>query len=362
MMTKEQYISDLAIPPGEYLQEVIDDMGISQLELSERMGRPAQKINEIIKGNKQIIPETAIQLEKVLNIPAQFWNNLEAEYRLILAKQKEEQEILNEVETVKLYPYAELVVQGLVKKTRKATEKVKSLRKFFGVSSLSLVKDVHEFAPAFRQQENPKISGEALSAWLHAGRELAKKQNVSKYDAKQLRKTIPKLREMTFETEFEMLLPNLQSKLSSCGIALVILPHFKNTYVNGATFWHTKDKATIIMTLRGKKADIFWFSLFHEIAHILLHDKRTTFLESENNSAFKKQEHEADNFSSNTLIPETKYREFISRGDFSEQAIFNFSEVINIHAGIITGRLQHDNYLTYRENYHKISYTFLNKK
>ena len=76
MMTDNSIVSDLAIPPGEYLEEVLEDVGISQIDLAKRMGRPAQAINEIIKGNKSITPDTALQLELVLGVSASFWNNL----------------------------------------------------------------------------------------------------------------------------------------------------------------------------------------------------------------------------------------------------------------------------------------------
>jgi HTH-type transcriptional regulator/antitoxin HigA len=88
MMTDTKYLSDLAIPPGEYLEEVLDELKITQSDLAKRMGRPAQAISEIVKGIKAITPETAIQLEQVLDVPAQLWTNLEAEFRLILAKQR----------------------------------------------------------------------------------------------------------------------------------------------------------------------------------------------------------------------------------------------------------------------------------
>ena len=79
--------SDLAIAPGEYLEEMLEDVAISQAELARRMGRPPQAINEIVKGEKAITPETALQLEQVLGVSALFWSNLETEFRLILAKQ-----------------------------------------------------------------------------------------------------------------------------------------------------------------------------------------------------------------------------------------------------------------------------------
>ena len=86
MVTKTDAYPDIAIPPGENLAEEIKARGISQKELSKRMGRPLNAINEIINGKKAITAETALQLEEVMpEIPARFWLNLETDYRLTKA-------------------------------------------------------------------------------------------------------------------------------------------------------------------------------------------------------------------------------------------------------------------------------------
>ena len=82
--------SDLPIPPGEILEEELAARGMTQRELAARLGRPAQVVNEIVKAKKAITPETAIGLEKVLGIDAHFWVNLEANYRLTLARKQQE--------------------------------------------------------------------------------------------------------------------------------------------------------------------------------------------------------------------------------------------------------------------------------
>jgi HTH-type transcriptional regulator/antitoxin HigA len=86
MATRTDAYPDVAIPPGEYLAEEIEARGITQKELARRMGRPANAINEIIKGKKAITAETALQLEEVMpEIPARFWLNLETDYALTRA-------------------------------------------------------------------------------------------------------------------------------------------------------------------------------------------------------------------------------------------------------------------------------------
>jgi HTH-type transcriptional regulator/antitoxin HigA len=86
MMTEQNIHSDLAIPPGEYLEEVLVELGMTKDELARRMDRPTPKLSSIFKGHKAITPDTALRLEKVVGVPAHIWTGLEAEYRLALAR------------------------------------------------------------------------------------------------------------------------------------------------------------------------------------------------------------------------------------------------------------------------------------
>lgn len=357
MMIEQHFVTDIAIPPGEYLEEVLEDMGLNQAELARRMGRPAQAVNEIIKGEKSITPETSIQLEKVLGVPAYIWSNLEAEYRLIIASQIESESAKKEEAFLADFPYLELSKLELVEKTRNALTKVQSLRRFFGVSSLFNLKGVKEFSPAFRQNTNSEISHEALASWLRAGVVISNNIECNEYCKNILLSRISDIRALTLKNDPAEFFPKLKLILQQCGIALVIIPHFKKTYTTGATFWVKKSKGVIMMSLRGGWADIFWFSLFHELGHILLHDKRHTFLESNRHSPdWKKQEDEADRFSQITLIPEKEFKEFILTDNFSHSSISLFAKNIGIAPGIIRGRLQHEKLVSYKSHTGRIKY------
>lgn len=356
-MTDTVFISDLAIPPGEYLEEVLEDTEISQAELARRMGRPSQAINEIVKGEKSITPETALQLEQVLGVSAQFWSKLEAEYRLVIAKAHQLEEVKNEEGALCDFPYLELSKLDLVEKTKDKQKKVISLRKFFGVSSLDNIKAVKEFSPAFRQQEKDTVSHESLASWLRAGHMIAENTDVEPFCKDKLESSLTQLRELTNIIEPNKLIEEIKKLLAECGVVLALVPSFKKSYTTGATFRLGKNKAVIMMSLRGAWSDIFWFSLFHEIGHILLHDKRVTFLENGKlDQQYKKQEKEADTFAQKTLIPAENYGVFLKNSDFSSDAIESFADSIGIFPGIITGRLQHDKKLPHTNHCHRVRY------
>lgn len=357
MMTEPQIVSDLVIPPGEYLEEVLEELGINQAELARRMGRPPQAVNEIIKGEKAITPETSIQLERVLGVPAYLWASLESEYRLIKATQIETEKAQEEESILECFPYLELSKLGLVEKTRNALDKVQNLRRFFGVASLFNLKSVKEYSPAFRQSVNNDINHNAIAAWLRSGAVLSESIKCDDYDEKSLLSNLESIRELTRERDPKVFFPKLQNLLASWGIALVVIPHFKKTYTTGATFWVKKNKAVIMMSLRGSWADIFWFSLFHELGHIILHDKRVIFLENgSSDSDWKQQEDEADEFSQKTLIPHNEFEAFKRRGIFNSLSIAEFAKDIDIADGVITGRLQHEKILPYTSNIGRIRY------
>lgn len=357
MMTEQAHMSDLAIPPGEYLDEVLEEMGVSQAELARRMGRPAQAINEILKGEKAITSETALQLEQVVGVPAHVWNNLESSYRLVIAKKIDEKKAESEVDVVSSYPYSELSKLGLVQKTQSKIARVKELRKFFGVSSLFNIGEVKEYAPAFRQVEKDSTSHEGLAAWLRAGHILASRKEVNELDPEKLNRCLADIKALTFETDPNVMLDKLSSLLASCGVALVLIPHFPKTYTTGATFWIEKNKAVIMMSLRGSWSDIFWFSLMHEIGHILLHDKRATFLENgRSDRQYMRQEEEADLFAQETLIPKNEYEKFVRVRDFSRASIEEFANKVGIFPGIVTGRLQFDGVLPHTVHHHRIRF------
>lgn len=348
-------MSNLPIPPGEYLAEVISELGMNQAELAQRMGRPVQAISEIMSGGKAIVPETALQLERVTNVPAHIWTGLESQYRLLLARHQDEKHIEGQVALVADFPYKDLAKLRCVGDTRKAIERVRELCRFFGVDSLEQVRAVADYAPAFRAGAG-KASGNALAAWLRMATLQAMQIETEPFDRKQLQASIPELRKLTL-VEPGVFQPALKKLLASLGIALVIQPHLPKTYVHGATYWLTPDKAVIVMTIRGKWADVFWFSFFHELAHVLKHGKRETFLEDGKPTKERADlEAEADAFAGETLIPPAAYSDFIAEGDYSKTAISRFAASIEIDPGIVTGRLQHDRLLALNVHWHRVRY------
>jgi HTH-type transcriptional regulator/antitoxin HigA len=349
MATSQELYSDLPIPPGEYLEEVIEELGMSKDELAKRMDRPAPKLSAIFKGNKAITPDTALQLEKVVGVPAHVWTGLEAEYRLALARSRQDEEqrrLKEESHLVKRFRYADLVKLGVVAKKTRPTDKVMELQRFFGVASLNTVSSLRRYQTAFRAGR-PERSPEAVAAWLRIGELQAQGLRCAPFQKKRLTHSLETVRTMTLQSP-EGFQEELHQLLAESGVALVLCPHLSGTYAHGATFWLGRDKAVVMMTLRYKWADVFWFSLFHELGHILspTSNHQVVILEGDNADAAQKGlEDEADQFAADTLIPRKPYRAFVKERRFYAEDIERFARQVGISRGIVVGRLQKEGHI-----------------
>ena len=344
MATEGQVRSDLPIPPGELLAETLEATNLSQAELARRIGRPIQAINEIVRGTKEITPETAIQLERVLGVPAHIWLGLEAEYQHTKARLEDRKRLEGEANLpiVKLL-YRPLARCGWLPRTRSKATQVAHLLDFFGVGSLDKV-PVAEPA-AYRLSRARRARPEALAAWLRKGELEARNIETAPFSEKRLREFLPELRRLTTKAPavFEH---RVKKALADCGVALVLLPHPRESRAHGATRWLSPEKALVQLSLRGKWADIFWFSLFHELGHVLLHGRKQVYIEWPDGRQ-DELEVEADRFARDQLIPPDAYQAFLDTGDFATRAVTAFARDQGIHAGVVVGRLQHEGHIAY---------------
>lgn len=344
MATEVRSWPDIAIPPGELLAETLESVGMTQAELARRTARPVQAINEIVHGTKEITPETALQLERVLGVPAHVWVRLEADYRCNVARLQDLKGLKDEVPLAEAYPYREMARHGWVADVRDRTEQVGELLKFFRVSSLRQL-ETRELEVAWRRSAKVVISKAALLAWLCQGEREAERLKVAEaFDKDLLRSKLPLFRSLTTRPASSFG-PAMRQHLAECGVALAFVPHLPGTGVHGATQWHSS-RVVMQLSVRFKWNDIFWFSFFHELGHLLLHPRRGVFVNPESGDK-SSDEKEADRFAADTLIPPSEFTAKCAHlgATTSAAAIIACAKEIGIARGILVGRLQYENLL-----------------
>lgn len=336
---KLAYNPDTAIHPGDSLKEELDFLHITQTELAKRTGLSEKHISQIINGEGPITPETAIKLERALGTPAAFWNNLQKNFELNTARIEAEEKLQKEVSFAKNFKcYPELVDLGCVKQTNDWRMRAEGLLNFFAVDSLSYIHKTEELAFLRQSSSASTLDHYSLAAWLRCGELESKEIKTEKYNEKRVKEIIPKLKQLTKNPEgFGKEIKNL---CAYAGIAVVYTPYFKNTKVNGSARW-IGDRPLIQLNTRGTYADIFWFTLFHEIGHILMHGVKDEFVEYGGKIRSPKEE-EADLFAQRTLLSDEEYATLKKNRPITKTQVVALAKTLDIGPSIILGRLAHD--------------------
>ena len=339
--------SDLPISPGEVLSEEIEALGMTQKDLALSLGRPLQVVNEIVRGKKAITEETALELERVLGVGAHVWLGLESTYKLTLARNREREQIQGAVDWLTGFPIKEMAKRNWIPKLRNKEEQVRAVLSFFGVASVDAYhKKVH--AAAFRFSEKAKTSPGALAAWLRRGELEARTVETGRFDAELLLEAAHKARSLTTSGP-EAFAPQLERLFSEAGVAFTVVPEFPKTGANGVARWLNakKDKALIQLNLRYSWADIFWFTLFHEVAHLLLHKRQNIIVDGADISGDPAIEQEANQWARDFLIAPDAWQDFLDGQDLSHTAVVEFAADAGISTSIVVGRLQKEKLVPY---------------
>lgn len=340
---EHDYRPDSVSPPGETLQEMLDERSFSQAELATRMGRPKKTINEIVKGKAAITPETALELELVLGVPAAFWNAREKDYRADLARRAQSAQLARQIQWMRRFPVKALMERGWMPSATKPEDKVRALLSFFGVASddqWDALATAHQ--AAFRKSAAFESSPEALTAWLRCGVIRAHEIECDSFDRDRFLQVLQDVRELTTEDP-SIFQPEMTRLAASAGVAVAFVPQLPKSRVSGATRWLNQDTALIQLSLRYKTDDHFWFTFFHEAAHILLHGKKLIFLEVSKHQG--DLEEQANRWAADFLIPPDEYTAFVAADDLAMTSISAFAAHLGIAPGIVVGRLQHDGHL-----------------
>lgn len=364
-MNKIVYQELITFHPGYYVKDLIEDLAMTQDELAKRLQTTSKTVSDLVNGKINLTDEMAMKLSIVFGTSVNMWLNLNKTY--IEKKIEIDRRVFDDeqIALIKNIDYKFWVNLGLVDPVTRAIDKVKELQRYFQVSNLAVLQRrdfLVQFRTAIDEVNDTNIV--SANAWVQTAINMGRDIDVDPFDIKKLKAAIPVIRKMTTQSASEFY-PTLKNLLASCGVVLVLLPNLKNCGVNGAVKWMSKEKVILAINDRRKYADTFWFSLFHELGHVL--QKRLTMLIVskqnedllEEDKLLQKLEEEADDFAQNILIPKDEYNDFINQSIFTEYSIKKFANKINIHPGIIIGRLQKDNLLRYNTNLNSLKQKYI---
>ncbi len=326
---------DYAIPPGDTLRERLAEMNLSQAELAARAGLSTKHVNQIMQGIAPITLETAIALDRITGVPASIWNRREADYREALLRSKPR--VLSEDDRAWLdaLPIKELKKRGCLPDQKDPGRLFDAVLSFFGVADRAAHERVWKVPVAsFRRSAAYKSAAGSVVSWLRIAQLETQGRKVAPYSASAFRRVLEEIRSLTEDGD-----PNdIVDLCEAAGVVVVFVSEIKGCRISGAAWWTSPSRAIIALSDRYKKDDRFWFSFFHEAAHILLHSKKETFVDDGSDDDVV--EEEANSFAADFLVP-PGYKPRLYRLT-NDSEVVRFAQDIGVAPGIVVGRLQHD--------------------
>lgn len=329
--------------PGSYIADLINDLDVTQNEFAKRLDTNSKTISSLVNGKCKVTPKIATKLAKYSGTSIDLWLNLQSKYDSVLEEINYEKDIENQFEVFKGIDYNTLSKMGYVPKVRDKKSKIKELCKFLRVSTLNALKH-RELAISFRAA---KIKNEKhvinTNVWIQMVANTLDDKPVLPFDKEKLHASLDELRSLTHKEPSDFV-PKIKKILEECGVNFVLIPSIPNAQPKGMVMWK-EERIILGMSNKGRFSDMFWFTLFHEIGHVLLHPNEN-FVDLDLTST-EEREAEADEFSKEILIPTDKFEVFTSKGQPSLSSIEKFADEVGVEKSIVIGRLQKEGYIDY---------------
>ena len=304
MSNIKEYKDIVAFHPGYYIADIIEDMEMSQAEFAQRMGTTAKTLSQLINGQANISNDLAKKLSAMLGTSIEIWQNLQNTYDQKLIEIQQVKDIDAQIELAKMIDYKYFVDVAGLPPTKNINDKVTNLCNFFKVADLRIMLQP-DFLVNFKSSLSYNSEKNLINsrAWIQTAMNISKSIETKPYNAEKLKGYLAELKDMIGD-EPNVFLPRMREIFAECGVAFVLLPHLKNSGVDGAVKWVTEDRVVLAMKDRSLASNKFWFSVFHEIKHVLQQKIKTVFISSsieEKIDINSKLEIEADKFAANIL-------------------------------------------------------------
>ncbi len=334
-----------AVPPGANIAEAIAERGLKQADVAARLGMHPPVLSDLIHGKRSITPETARALELVLGIPIDFWLKAEARYREHRARIEEFQRYAEWQGWAEGFPLTQMMKLGWLPQVpaKDRIGRVRSLLVFLQVATPDAWNASYDrLRIAYRKTTAFPADPLHLGAWLQQGERQARRWDMQPFDPDAFRDVLTQARQLAGQPG-EVPLETVQQLFRGCGVGLEYVPALPKSRAAGATRWLSSTVPLIQLSLRGKTDDLYWFTLFHETAHVLKHGHSEVLAALDD--AEDQREIEANEWAANHLIPADDWQGFINRRAFSLGRIQEFAEEVGMAPGVVVGRLQKEGHL-----------------
>jgi len=346
MATNTPLIPFEATHPGVLIKDELDARSdINQKELSKELGVLPSFLNEIIKGKRPVTADIAILLEKILEIPADYWMKFQSQYEIDLARIKEKN--IEKIKNIEIWGIIkEYVPVNYFKKLGYFKDNlendIKAIKSIYNVENIDgLVSTYANNKLSFyRKSDKLKIDEKNMFAWSTLAQYEAKNQKVNTFNFDNIKQLCLSLNNVFYENNDTV--KRVEETLKQYGIKLILIQKLEKTPIDGFSFWSENNPA-IALTLRHSRIDNFAFTIMHEIAHIDLHlrkNKNNKFLDLTKKENINNCEKEADIFAQQKLIPVEIWNDILENHlPLNDEKIIELGDSYMINPAILLGRV-----------------------
>jgi len=337
----------LNIGPGEFIKEEMEVRNWTNEDLAQVLGLSTKTISELLNNKQRVTIDTAKILSKAFGQSPQYWLNLDNNYRLRLKENTNESEVEVKSRIYERMPINDMVKKGWIKKYKDVDDLKNIFMNFWSISELNF-NIINNFAlPITRKSEAySNFNKYFLLTWTQMAKRSARKFIVNEFNKSELKSLAQNLPEYSIKNNG---VAKFLRELTLTGVKFLCLSHLPKTYLDGASFLD-KENPVIVYTKRYDRLDNFWFTIAHEIGHILLHIKneKDVFIDDLKVDDKTDKEKEADEFAAKILRVNkilnyfSEYKHYTSAYRVEEAA-----KELNINPAIIIGILKYYGILAY---------------
>ncbi len=346
MATHNNILPFEATHPGSLIKDELEARpDLKQKDIAIELGVQASFFNEIIKGKRPLTADIAVLLEKILEIPADYWMRFQSQYEIDKARIKEKNIArLKNIEIWKVIK--EYVPVNYLKKSgyisdnlEKDIPTIKTIYNVDKVDDLVSAYAENKFK-FYRKSEKLQVNEKNMFAWSSLAIHEAKMQKVNTFSFENIDQLCVDLNNIFYRNIDTI--KHVKSTLNQYGIKLLLIQKLEKTPVDGFSFW-SGDNPAIALSLRHSRIDNFAFTIMHEIGHINLHlksNKEQSFLDLTTKNKTDILELEADSFAQEKLISKDCWSA-LSKNGFpqNDEMIIAVGKKYNINPAIILGRI-----------------------
>ena len=327
--------------PGVFIRKSLESWSMTAKEFAFRTGISERTLSDLLNEKGSITFDIASNLAAYFDNDVQFWMNLQTQYNIYISQLQEEEAINEDYKLIKgMISYLKTILT--IEDADSHETIVKKVRSTIGVNRLTSLNQRNSFV-SLKETHGSDIGNHYFekNLWISLSLKLSRDNKVEKFNKTKLYNSLDEIRNMTTQNP-NVFYPRLKELLGDCGISFVLLPYLPKSNIYGATKWLNSDTVMLAMSNKGNRADVFWFTLFHELAHVTYEHKRYLLIHSE-----EIEDKEADSFAKNYLINENDWNNFVNSKIYTEKSIIDFAKKINILPYIVLGRLHKENIINY---------------